>query len=250
VAVVGGRSVVVERRARSPLRLLSPANAGPAAWIYTSSFGGGLVDGDDLRLEVEVDDGATALLATQASTKAYRAPHGTRSELRARVGAGATLVVLADPLVPFAGARVETLLELELGAGATLAAVDAVTAGRLAHGERWSADRVQTRIRIRREGALLLDDGLLLDPAHGELRRRLGRFDALATVVLLGPRLAPPAEPHRSQRAELVESAAPLGDGLLVRLAATSPATLAGAIRRTLSAVPQLLGDDPFARRW
>jgi urease accessory protein len=248
VALVGGRSRVVGRRAASPLRLLAPANAGSAAWIYTSSFGGGLVDGDDLRLDVEVAAGAAALLATQASTKAYRSPAGARSAIHARVGRDATLVVLSDPLVPFAGARVEALLDVELAAGATLAAVDAVTAGRVASGERWAADRVRTRIRIRREGALLLDDGLLLDPSHGNLRRRMGPFEALATLVLLG--LEAPPEPAWSRTDDLVETRAPLGDGCLVRLAATSTAALGPAIRRTLAAAVALLGDDPFTRRW
>jgi hypothetical protein len=78
----------------------------------------------------------------------------------------------------------------------------------------------------------------------------MGRFDAWATVVLLGPGLAPAPEPRWSQAADLVEAVAPLGDGCLVRIAATSTATLAAAVRRALAAVPQLLGDDPFTRRW
>ena len=73
VARVGGRSLVVDRRAASPLRLLCPRNAGNAAWTYTSTFGGGLVDGDDVRLRVGVGAAASALVATQASTKAYPA---------------------------------------------------------------------------------------------------------------------------------------------------------------------------------
>ena len=46
--------------------------------------------------------------------------------------------------------------------GATLAAVEGLAAGRVASGERWAAARCQTRLRVRREGALLLDDALLL----------------------------------------------------------------------------------------
>jgi urease accessory protein len=166
------------------------------------------------------------------------------------VGEGAALVVLSDPLVPFAGARVETLLEVALSPGATLAAVDAVTAGRVAFGERWAAERVRTRIRLRRDGQLLLDDALLLDPAHGDVGRRLGPYDALATLVLLGPRLDERPEPAWSRTDALVETRAPLEDGCLVRLAATSTGALAAAVRRTLAAVPALLGDDPFTRRW
>src|SRR5687768_3060300 len=45
---VGNRTVVRTALAHSPLRLLTPRNHGHAAWVYTSSLGGGLVDGDHL----------------------------------------------------------------------------------------------------------------------------------------------------------------------------------------------------------
>ena len=187
VARVAGRSVVVERRAASPLRLLCPSNAGVAAWTYTSTFGGGLVDGDDVHLGVTVGDRAQALLATQASTKAYRGPVGVRQRVEATVGAHALLVVISDPLVPFADARIDALLDVELGDGASLAAVEGLAAGRVASGERWAAARCQTRLRVGCEGALLLDDALLLDPGQGDVAARMGPFDAWANVVLVGP---------------------------------------------------------------
>ena len=42
IARRGRRSVAERVAAASPLRLLTPRNHGDAAWIYTSSFGGGL----------------------------------------------------------------------------------------------------------------------------------------------------------------------------------------------------------------
>ena len=113
--------------------------------------------------------GASALVATQASTKAYPAPGGVRQTLEASVAEEATLVVLADPLVLFAGARIETLLDLELASGATVVTVESLAAGRVATGERWAAARCQTRVRLRRDGATVLDDALLLDPVHGDV---------------------------------------------------------------------------------
>ncbi|MDB4932747.1 MAG: urease accessory protein UreD, partial [Myxococcaceae bacterium] len=65
------RSDVHRARSAGPLRLLFPRAAGRAAWIVTSSLGGGLVHGDDVSLAVTVDPGATALLTTQSSTKVY-----------------------------------------------------------------------------------------------------------------------------------------------------------------------------------
>jgi urease accessory protein len=259
VALVGGRSAVVERRAASPLRLLCPKNAGTAAWTYTSTFGGGLVDGDDLQLTVAVEAGAGALLATQSSTKAYPAALGARQTIEATVGAGATLVVLSDPLVAFAGARVETLLDVELADGATLVALEALAAGRVARGERWRAARCQTRVRVRRAGVPVLDDALLLDPAEGDVAARMGHFDAWANVVLSGPAVRAAAEgllaearprQHLSAELEAIELASPIEDGCLLRIAAASTAILSCRARHALACVAPLLGDDPFTRRW
>jgi urease accessory protein len=250
---------VVERRAASPLRLLCPKNAGSAAWTYTSTFGGGLVDGDDLHLQVRVGEGARALVATQASTKAYAAQRGVQQTLAATVGARAALVVLSDPLVLFAGARIETLLDLELAGDATVVAVEALAAGRIATGERWAAARCQTRMHLRRDGVTLLDDALLLDPAHGDVPARMGPFDAWASVILCGPAVAAASEellvrarpPHRlADDLPAIELASPFDGGCLLRIAARSTAILSNRVRGALACVAPLLGDDPFTRRW
>ena len=255
--LVAGRSAFVERRARSPLRLLCPANAGTAAWAYTSSFGGGLVDGDDVRLAVEVGPGAEALVTTQGSTKVYR---GTaRQETRGAVAAGGLLALLPDPLVAFAGAGVSALVDVELAPDATLVLVDALEAGRVAAGERWAAGRCELRIRVRVDGRVVLDDGLLLDPAHGSVARRMGPFDGWATVVLLGPRieeaagelLAAARPPHSfASDVAYLEAVAPLAGGCLVRIAARTAAVLAERVALASACVAALVGDHPSTRRF
>src|SRR5262249_1424300 len=71
VEQVGERSVVSRAYATSPLRLLMPRNHGHAAWVFTSTFGGGMVDGDGVDLSIEVAPEASAYVSTQASTKIY-----------------------------------------------------------------------------------------------------------------------------------------------------------------------------------
>jgi len=104
--------------ATSPLRVLTPRNHGRAAWAYTSTLGGGMVDGDAIRLRVEVAPGAAAVLASQGQNRVYRSVHGCRSELAAEVGEGAFLALLPDPTVCFAGASYRQKTELRLAAGA------------------------------------------------------------------------------------------------------------------------------------
>ncbi|WP_239576337.1 urease accessory protein UreD [Archangium primigenium] len=255
---VGPRTVVRTALAHSPLRLLTPRNHGHAAWVYTSSLGGGLVNGDQLHLDIEVAPGASALLSSQGSTRVYRSPRGCQSEVVARVGEGGLLALVPDPTVCFAGAHFTQRQDIQLAPGASLVLMDVVNAGRSANGERWAFTHFSSALRVHQEGRALFDERWLLDPAHGALPERLGRFDALATVLLVGPAFAEAREALAIQvgklpvipRAGLICSTSPLGtEGLVLRAAATSAETLLRSAREWLGFLASLLGDDPWARR-
>jgi urease accessory protein len=225
--------------------------------VVLATLGGGLVDGDAVHLDVEVEGGAAGLVGTQASTKVYRCPASAcRQDTAAQVGEGALLVLIPDPVACFAEARYDQSLRVALSASASLVLVDAFTAGRVARGERWDFRRYASRTEIHRAGAPLLHDAIVLDPEHGDLRARMGRFDAFATVVLAGPAVAPLVQaardlPAPSLRASLREAASPLGDdGVVLRLAGASVEEVGRAVRARLSGLGGLLGDDPFARKW
>jgi urease accessory protein len=245
---VGPRSVVTSARAHSPLRVLEPRNHGDAAWIYVSTFGGGLVDGDRIALDVDVGADASAFLGTQASTKIYRSPRGCSQHLRARVGEGGLLVSLPDPVTCFADACYRQEVEVALEPGASALIVEGLTSGRTAYGERWAFASYRARLRV---GAI--DETLHLDPAHGPLARRMGRFDALATIVAIGPRVAAIARAldaavTTAPRADLRIATSPVAGGVLARIAGNSVETVTRTIRSSCSALTTLLGDDPLRR--
>jgi urease accessory protein len=260
VARAGGRSLVTRAFATSPLRLLMPRNHGHAAWVYTSTFGGGLVDGDALRLDVEVGEHAAALIATQAATKVYRSPNGTSMAMTARVGGHGLLVVAPDPVVCFRGASYRQDQRIALAATSGLVFVDWLSSGRHAAGERWSFDRYESRVAIWREGRRLLLDALALDVWHGgDLSRRMGRFDVVLVAALVGPSIAPHAASVLSRvggmavarRSDLLVGASEIaGGGCLLRMIGRSVEDVGRAAREYLHFVPQLLGDDPWSRKW
>jgi urease accessory protein len=254
----GAATVLRAAYAESPLRLLTPANHGRSAWAYLSTLGGGFVDGDRVRLRISVAERARGFVSTQGPTRIYRSPRGCESETLAEVAAGAALVLAPDPTACFAGARFRQRTAVDLADGASVALWDVLAAGRSARGERWSFERCSLGLAVRRDGRTLLDDSWLLDAAHGALHERLGRFEALATLVVAGPLFASAADALRARlehrpvlpRARLVESATPLaGDVVVARLAATSVQDLLQALRARLDAIPALLGDDPWAHR-
>lgn len=253
-----GRSAVTRAYATSPLRLLTPSNAGHAAWIYTSSFGGGLVDGDALSLDLTVCAGATGFVSTQAATKVYRSTRGARADVRATVAARACLVLAPDPVICFASSRYQQTQRVDLEADASLVLVDWFSSGRHAAGERWAFDEYQSRIDIRQGGRLLMHDAVMLRAGDGNVGHRLGRFDIVGLTMLCGPAVrdaaaaivARVANEPMARRTDCMVVASALSGGCLVRFAAKSFEDAARTVRECLQCVPALLADDPWARKW
>ena len=192
VAVTRGPrgSTVTRAYAESPLKWLTPATRGEAAWVFAASYGGGLVGGDHLDVEVDVDAGAAAFLSTQASTKVYRSAAGASTRLAARVADGGLLVSLPDPVVCFASSNYRQTQTFAIEASAGLVALDWMTSGRRGSGERWAFDAYASTTSLRVGGRLVLHDAVRLSATDGDLASRAGRIDVLAVVVVAGERLA------------------------------------------------------------
>jgi urease accessory protein len=259
VARVERRSVVRRAFAASPLRLLTPKNHGTAAWVYASSYGGGLVGGDDLRLTVKVGPEASVFLSSQASTKVYRSRSRASLQLDAEVAAGGQLIVWPDPVICFAGSTYRQQQRVELAGEAGLILVDTLSSGRRTSGERWLFAGYESRLTVRHDGRPILLDALRLSRSEGDLAARMGRFDVLSTVVIAGPRwrdaatraVAAAAERRVERRADMLMAAAPLQQaGCLLRIAGRSVEQVSGVIRGCLSCISSFLNDDPWARKW
>src|SRR4029078_11970610 len=118
-------------------------------WTFVATYGGGLVDGDAIALDVTVGENAKAVIGTQAATKVYKCPAGEDTQtLEARVARGGLLVVAPDPLVPFAGARYAQRATIRLEENARLAWLDVLACGRAARGERWAFSSYSSRTRV------------------------------------------------------------------------------------------------------
>ena len=261
VARVDGASAAVLAGAGNPLKLFVSQPRGPAVWAFATTFGGGLLAGDRITLDVTVDPGASLFLGTQASTKIYRSDDGRESTqtTRARIADGGLLVWLPDPVTPFAGSRLRQALSVTLGAGAGLVALDAVTAGRVARDEHWAATAIRSRIALDDDrGAPLLRDAMEL--IGNDLPRRLSGVGCLATLVIAG---APVAELASRILADvsaagagtwpggILAAASPLtrGTGTILRLAAPEWPTAEAWLRTRFGSLAGHLGGEPWLRR-
>jgi urease accessory protein len=258
---VAGESAVTSAFASSPMKMLTPRARGQSVWACTSSFGGGLVAGDETTLNVRVGNGAHCFIGTQASTKIYRNPASLPCGHRtcATLGTDSLLVFAPDPVQAFADSHYAQRQRFELASGAGLVLIDWFTSGRAACGERWAFKTFQSRNEVLIEGRLAFLDSLLLSPEEGSLDQthRMGRFNCFALLLLIGSglreesrallnRLAPhPVE----KRAALIGSASPIREGSVFRIAGESVEAVRRELYHHMAFVSARLGDDPWARK-
>lgn len=252
-----GATSLTEVRGASPLRFLQPTfpSTPRSAAVCLVTFGGGLCDGDDIDVSLDVGEGATLMVFTQASTKVFRG--SARQSIRATVRG--TLAILPDPVAPFGGARYRQRIDVALEGDGTCVLLDGFTSGRPAFGDRWAMERIDLQTRITRHGELLARDALVLD---GDIGGRMDRFEALLTILAAGPRAASlvPAlmqrAAHHPRTADVLVAPsvlAPCKDrglpGAIVRIAATSPSRALAEARLRLRNLPDIDVVDPFESR-
>jgi urease accessory protein len=161
---VAGRTRIVDLECSGPVQVLRCQYLDPAApdiaSVTIASPSGGVLQGDRLRIVVEVRAGARLSLDTQSATRLYRMPdRPARIDARFDVGAGAWLEYVPDPWIPFAGSNttVDTVLVVDATAAAVLGEI--VAAGRVARGETFRMTAFHSTVTaIRPSDELLFSD--------------------------------------------------------------------------------------------
>ncbi|HXA70082.1 MAG TPA: urease accessory protein UreD [Stellaceae bacterium] len=176
---------------RAPCRVLfpnSPADDLTLAALLTTS--GGLAGGDRVRISVGAEEGAQAVVTTQAAEKIYRSlGPDTRIDIALTVGPDAWLEWLPQETILFDRARLARRTTAEIEPGGRLLAAEMIVFGRTARGERLSAGLLHDRWSVRVAGRLVWVDALRLE---GDIASRLDApagFDgatATATAIYAG----------------------------------------------------------------
>lgn len=120
---------------------------------------GGVAGGDALHLQVNVGEGAKAMLTTPGAGKWYKA-NGTiaTQKLHFQLEAGSGLEWFPQENILFDAAEVGFSAEIDMAADATLAAWDIVCLGRQAQQETWQSGLYRLNQRIIRNGRLIWNE--------------------------------------------------------------------------------------------
>jgi urease accessory protein len=184
---VAGRTRIAELECSGPVQVLRcqylDSFAPDIASVTIASPSGGVLQGDRLRVAVEVRPGARLVLDTQSATRLYRMPaRPALIEARFEVREGGWLEYVPDPYIPFAGSdtAIETVVAIDVSA--TVLIGEVVAAGRVARGEIFQMTAFRSNVTaIRPSGELLFSDATelvggeeLADPGMMGNRAALG----------------------------------------------------------------------------
>ncbi len=215
---------------------------------------GGLTGGDVLHWSVDIAAAGHAVLTTQACERIYRSIGGeAQVTTTLGVGAGAHLDWLPQETILFAGSRLDRRIEIDLAAGASLTAVEAILLGRDAMGETAMDAALEDRWRIRRDGRLIHAEATRLAGSSSERNSSslLAGHRALATIVHIAPDADAAARRCSSVRALLPGgqpiAASAIGERLVVRALAHSGLALR---RMIVPILDHLSSADALPRMW
>ena len=178
-----GAALELRTGALAPRVLTAGPTSARVALVGTRAL---LLGGDDVRLDVAVEEGCLLELVEVAGTVAYDGRGAPASwTVRVRLAAGARLVWHGEPFVVSAGADVTRRLDVDLAPGAVACLRETLVLGRA--GE--EGGRVLSGTRARLAGAALLADDL--DLRSADVRRSpavLGASRCVDSLLLLGAR--------------------------------------------------------------
>lgn len=191
----GETTALVERQVCMPLALQRPFYPeGPqvchALLLHPP---GGLVGGDCLEMNLDLQIASEVLITTPAAGKWYRAEREAQQLVRIQLAREAHLEWLPQESIVFDGAHAHQRLHIELAAGATWLGWDITRFGRSASGEQFRCGYWRAWTEIWRAGEPLWIDrqqlvggSRLLDRAYG-----LARQPVMGTFVWMGRTVKP-----------------------------------------------------------
>ena len=190
-----------------PLKLISPSPAASqkSVLVFLLTYGGGLVGGDQVHLQIKVQPKAKLSIVTQGHTKIFKSASRdivTRQKLDVVVEAGAALCLIPDPVQPFERSVYEQSQIFTLAKDSSVCLLDWVSNGRSARGEDWNCDvwsgrnEIWTEGEFGTKGRLVLRDNIILDGDMSsensmKLNKKMHGMGLFGTLILKGPLVEP-----------------------------------------------------------
>lgn len=167
-----------------------PHGAGITAWdrdpaYFLSNTTAGILAGDHLSAEIQIQEGGKAQVITPSATKIFSMPEGSASQrIQFHLKPHARLYYHGNQLIPYRNADYRQYVDYRLEGDASLLAIEFFAPGRIAGDEAFAFRRVRVRSRVFIDDRLLLDDRIFADGGRMEDFVKPGVFPSPDRMVM------------------------------------------------------------------
>lgn len=253
-----GRTVISDSYNEGALKLMRPVYLDPAhPTLYLVHVGGGYVDGDRYEINMKLEPHARLMMTTQAATKVYKTPHAPVWQYtQFSLGDESVLEYFPDPLIAYEQARFIQETVVYITNRSTFMYGEIITPGWAESGQLFRYDWIRSKLKVYRDGTLVLFDHLHLNPKHHLTSLlQLEGYTHVGSFVAFSPLLTKGAlEPFNEWMGEMSsavhcgwsEAAIP---GLSVRVLAYETSAIEAIFQRIHQFIRQQCGEEG-AVRW
>jgi len=269
-----GKTVAADMYYHYPLKFLEVdamnGKISDALWIFVAGYGGGMVSGDAIDIQITARSSSKLVITGQSSMKVYKAigNQASRSHLNATAESDAMLFVVYPPLTCFAGASYSQKQTFHLEPSANLFLVDWITSGRLANEESWKFSTLKSSTEIYSVDNLVVKEDMRLADVNGlSIATRMHSYTTIATVFIVGPSLLKyatkvieeinakqisrtkivPEMLYSASEIKVMEGSKLKTIGAVVKVSSNSTQTIQKFLSTTFSGLWQdFLGEDPY----
>lgn len=149
----------------------------------------GVMDNDELIVQVDVHEGAELKLFTQSFNKLHPMLQGARQETAVTVKDGGVFHYVPHPLTPFKGSIFTTVNQIRIDKNASLIWGDIIASGRVHSGESFQFSRLHSLTKVFVDNKLVLFDNQLLEPDKQPVKSLLfyEGYTHQATLIYVSP---------------------------------------------------------------
>ena len=190
-----GRTILVDGYAEPPFRLTRGFPEGRGVHMVLASSAPGVFGGDVLEQSIRIGRGAQVRLTSQSAQQVHPTREASAAQFTARfdIEDEGQLQCFWDPVIPFAGARLNQRFEIRVEGDGQLLWSDALMCGRHATGERWMFAFLGHEFTVMRGDTLEYLERYRVEPAVRDVARSWITAQAayVGTTVVTGPAVAP-----------------------------------------------------------
>ncbi|WP_206022291.1 urease accessory protein UreD [Pseudoflavitalea sp. G-6-1-2] len=132
--------------------------------IMMMCYSPGVMDGDNLHIDVHCPANTEMKLFTQSFNKLHPMEKGAVQHTEVRIDAGASFQYLPQPMIPFKNSLFDTTNEIRMKGNSHLIWGDIISGGRIHSGERFEFTRIHSKTKVYVDEKLIFFDNQLMQP--------------------------------------------------------------------------------------